>query len=147
MPTSNLRLDDHLPVPTAAPGDGAYVLDREWRLLDINEQGLRYLGVTRPEALGAMLWDLVPKLIGTECENHYRQAMDQRKVQEFVGPSAALPGAWLEARIFPIPQGLAVHLREVTERVELEQKLREREQLLSAIFSQATAGFAQVDLA
>jgi PAS domain S-box-containing protein len=121
-------------------------LDREWRLVDINNQGLRYLDVTRHQALGATLWELVPKLIGTECENHYRQAMERRTVQECVGPSAALPGAWLEARIFPIPRGLAVHLRDITERVELEQKLREREQLLSAIFSQATAGFAQVDL-
>jgi PAS domain S-box-containing protein len=85
-------------------------------------------------------------LVGTECEKHYRRAMESRTVEEFVGPSAAHEGRWLEVRVFPVPDGLAVHLRDITPRVQLEAKLRDRERLLSAIFGQASAGFAQVDL-
>jgi PAS domain S-box-containing protein len=146
MPTSHLKLDESLPVPTPAPTDGAYLLDRMWRIVDINDRALHYFGVGRSEAVGATLWSLVPGLIGTECEAHYRLAMESRTVQEFVGPSAALENCWLDVRVFPVRQGLAVHLRDITHRVELEAKLRDREQLLSAIFAQATAGFAQVDL-
>jgi PAS domain S-box-containing protein len=114
---------------------------------DINDVALRYLNVSRDRAVGTSLWALVPGLVGTECETHYRLAMDERTVQEFIGPSAARQGCWLEARIFPVQQGLAVHLRDITQRVELESTLREREQLLSGIFAQATAGLAQTDLA
>jgi PAS domain S-box-containing protein len=146
MPTSALHLDDHLPVPPAAPSDGAYVLDRAWRVTDINDAGLRYLAVTRERAIGATLWELVPGMIGTEYEGRYRRAMEDRTVQEFVGPSAASPGTWLETRLFPVAQGLAVHLRDITPRIELESKLKDRERLLSAIFAQATAGLAQTDL-
>ncbi|CAA9549510.1 MAG: Histidine kinase/response regulator hybrid protein [uncultured Sphingosinicella sp.] len=146
MPTSNLHLDDSLPVPTAAPNDGAYVLDRMWRILDINEPALHHLGVSRSQATGSTLWSLAPRLIGTDCERYYRSAMDSRTVQEFVGPSAADEGRWLDVRVFPVPEGLAVHLRDITHRVQLEAKLRDREQLLSAIFGQASAGLAQVDL-
>ncbi len=122
------------------------MLDRTWKIVDINQRALEYLGVDRSQALGATLWSLVPEIVGTECERHYRAAMEDRTVQEFVGPSAAKKGCWLDVRTFPVPQGLAVHLRDVTHRVELETKLKEREQLLSAIFSQATAGLAQVDM-
>jgi PAS domain S-box-containing protein len=146
MPTTHLHLDDSLPVPAPAPNDGVYVLDRVWRIVDINDQALQHLNVGRAEAVGATLWSLAPGLIGTDCESHYRLAMESRTVQEFVGPSAAKEGCWLDVRVFPVPQGLAVHLRDITTRVQLEAKLRDREQLLSAIFGQANAGFAQVDL-
>lgn len=146
MPTSHLHLDDSLPVPKPAPNDGAYVLDRTWRIIDINDHALDHLGVSRVKAIGATLWDLAPGLVGTECETHYRLAMESRTVEEFVGPSAAHPGRWLEVRVFPVSEGLAVHLRDITDRVQLQAKLRERERLLSAIFGQANAGFAQVDL-
>jgi PAS domain S-box-containing protein len=146
MPTSHLHLDDSLPVPTAAPNDGAYVLDRAWRIVDINDHALAHFAVGREAAIGATLWSLAPALVGTECERHYRFAMENRIVQECVGPSAATEGCWLDVRIFPVPQGLAVHLRDVTPRVQLEAKLREREQLLSAIFGQASAGLALADL-
>jgi PAS domain S-box-containing protein len=146
MPTSHLHLDDSLPVPKPAPNDGAYVLDRSWRIVDINEPALEQLGVSRSEAIGTTLWILAPGLVGTACETHYRLAMESRTVEEFVGPSAAHESRWLEVRAFPVPEGLAVHMRDVTHRVELEAKLRDREQLLSAIFGQAGAGFAQVDL-
>ena len=146
MPTSNLHLDSDLRVPTPAPTDGAYVLDRNWVVIDINDQGLHHLGTDRAGAVGSDMWSLLPGLIGTECEQHYRLAMEERTVQEFVGPSAALQGCWLEVRIFPVPQGLAVHLRDITARVKVEERLRDREQLLSAIFSQSATGLAQVDL-
>jgi PAS domain S-box-containing protein len=146
MPTSHLHLDDSLPVPKPAPNDGACVLDRPWRIVDINDHALDHLGVSRCEAIGATLWDLAPGLVGTECESRYRLAMDSRTVEEFVGPSAAHEGRWLDVRVFPVPEGLAVHLRDITHRVQLEAKLRDRERLLSAIFGQASAGFAQVDL-
>jgi PAS domain S-box-containing protein len=146
MPTSHLYLDDSLSVPKPAPNDGAYVLDRTWRIVDINDYALDHLGVSRSEAIGASLWSLALGLVGTECEKHYRRAMESRTVEEFVGPSAAHEGRWLEVRVFPVPDGLAVHLRDITPRVQLEAKLRDRERLLSAIFRQASAGFAQVDL-
>ncbi|HEV2568755.1 PAS domain S-box protein [Sphingomonas sp.] len=146
MPTSHLHLDASLPVPKPAPTDGAYVLDRSWRIVDINDHALDHLGVSRSEAIGATLWKLAPALVGTNCETHYREAMENRNVEEFVGPSAAHQGRWLEVRVFPVSEGLAVHLRDITKRVQLEAKLRDRERLLSAIFSQAGAGFAQVDL-
>jgi PAS domain-containing protein len=107
MPTSHLNLDASLPVPVPAPNDGAYVLDRMWRIVDINDQALQHLGVDRLEAVGATLWSLAPGLIGTECERHYHLAMESRTVQEFVGPSAAKEGCWLDVRVFPVPEGLA----------------------------------------
>ncbi len=99
MPTSHLHLDDSLPVPKTAPTDGAYVLDRSWRIVDINDCALDHLGVSRSEAVGATLWSLAPGLAGTECETHYRLAMESRTVEEFVGPSAAQPGRWLDVRV------------------------------------------------
>ena len=146
MPTSRLRLDSQLLVPELAPTDGAFVLDRDWRVIDLNECAAAHIGTSPQDAVGERLWDLVPDLIGTECEQNYRESMDRRVVKEFIGRSAAREDCWVESRTFPIPGGLAVHLRDVTERRQLEERLRSREELLSAFFNQSMAGFAQVDL-
>ena len=68
MPTSRLRLDSQLLVPELAPTDGAFVLDRDWRVIDLNDCAAAHMGTSPQDAVGQRLWDLVPDLIGTECE-------------------------------------------------------------------------------
>src|SRR4029453_7103169 len=43
------------------------------------------------------------------------------------GPSAILPGRWLERHIYPTDEGLAVFFRDITERQHAEDVLRRSE--------------------
>ncbi|MFN3943329.1 MAG: PAS domain-containing protein [Allosphingosinicella sp.] len=110
--------------PGAAPLDGFYRIDGSWRIVELNAIAAFYFATPESEAVGRTLWELAPGLLGTECETHYRQALADRTPTEFVGPSARHEGRWLEARIFPEHDGLAVYLRDVTERMTLEASLQ-----------------------
>jgi PAS domain S-box-containing protein len=114
--------------PLAGPMDGVFRLDSDWRFTFLNHAAVIYLG--GGEMLGRTLWEVVPGLIGTACEAEYRAAMAERRPHDIVGPAAAHPGRWVEARLFPVGEELEVHLRDVTERVEVEQQLRRSEERL-----------------
>ena len=127
-------------------GDGFWALDREWRLTYFNRAAELFFGQSRADVLGRSIWEVYPTLVGSEFERRYRRAMAERTAEEFEVPSGARPGCWLEVRAFPTPEGLGVSFRDVTSRRRAEQALIEREAHLAAIFGQATAGFAEVDL-
>ena len=127
-------------------GDGFWALDPEWRLTYFNRAAEVFFGQSRADVLGRPIWEVYPTLVGSEFERRYRRAMAERTTEEFEAPSGARPGCWLEVRAFPTPEGLGVSFRDVTSRRRAEQALIEREAHLAAIFGQATAGFAEVDL-
>ena len=132
------------PIAAARFGDGHYKLDRSWRVVEINDVALDYLGVDRETALASTLWELAPGLLGTECAWHYQAGM-AGEASEFVGPSVKRPGRWLEARMFPAADGLEVVLRDVTERVTFEEGLTRTTERLSRLLSAAPIGIIEVD--
>src|SRR5262249_42378504 len=127
----------------APPSDGALGVDRSWRITWINDVAADHLETSRADAIGASLWDLAPRLTGSAAEPEFRRAMDEGIACEFVQPSTMRSGQWVELRLFPSAEGLAIFLRNITRRMELETRLREREEQLSAVFSQSMAGLAQ----
>ena len=120
--------------------DGVVLFDKSWRIVYAN-QTARRLSHILPENLNrGTLWELYPEIIGTELERSYREAMElaeERKLDAFYyGPFQT----WFEARILPMPVGLAVHYRDVTEQRKQENTLRaseERYRLLTELHPQA----------
>lgn len=53
--------------------------------------------------------------------------------------------SWLEMRAFPVPEGIAVFWRDVSERKRAEQKLRESEARFRAVAEQTEVGIAMAD--
>jgi hypothetical protein len=54
--------------------DGLVILDRPWRLTDLNAHAAWSYGRLRSEVLGKCVWDLFPSLIGTEMARPIRRA-------------------------------------------------------------------------
>jgi len=104
--------------------DGFMGLDRQCRVTFVNEKGARDLGQTRQSMLGRVLWEIFPEAVGSEFENAYRQAMNERVAT--TAESYYLPlKAWFEARAYPSEDGISVFFRDVTDRKTVEQNLRE----------------------
>lgn len=119
-------------------GVGIGFLDRDWRFTYVNETGQRYLHNSAEALNGASLWDLYPEAWDTPFGEIYRQAMDERvavAARDFYPPFQR----WFEARAFPIEDGIAIQLLDVTEdqenRALLEAttaRLRAQAELLDA---------------
>ncbi|WP_262269814.1 PAS domain S-box protein [Microvirga yunnanensis] len=110
--------------------DEAFILlDREFRILQINTAGLRL--DTRPETeiIGRRHWEVWPGTEETPLGQFYKQAMagraPMRMENRYVWPDGR--EAWTEIRVYPGPDGLAVFYRDITERKIAEDRLHEAE--------------------
>ena len=96
------------------------ILDREWRYTFVNEPAARIFGRPRAELLGKRVWDLFPLIVGTDMKREMRRAANEQITCKFQGHDAAAE-RFYENRAFPTPEGgVAVYLRDVTERRQHE---------------------------
>jgi PAS domain S-box-containing protein len=116
--------------------DAFFTVDREWRFTYLNPEAERLLRQPRAQLQGRSLWQAFPDLVGTPSHAHYLRAMlDQAAVQleEYYEPF----DVWVHVKAYPSRQGLAVFMRDMTERVraqneilrlnaELEERVRQR---------------------
>ncbi|HEX8485304.1 hybrid sensor histidine kinase/response regulator [Sphingomonas sp.] len=110
--------------------EGFVLLDRNFRVLDINAEGMRL--ETRPRAaiIGLTHWEAWPGTQTSELGAFYRRVMQTGERGEiehhYVWPDGRR--AWMEVRAFPSGEGLALFYRDVTDRRLGDARLRESEE-------------------
>jgi PAS domain S-box-containing protein len=103
--------------------DAFYALDTSWRYVVFNRAAEDYFMVAKEKVLGRTYAELFPQGRGTEFETRMKAAMDDRASSTFEAPSAFRPDRVVELRITPMRDGgIAVSLRDITERKMAEQR-------------------------
>jgi PAS domain S-box-containing protein len=132
----------------ASMSDGFFTVDRDWRYTYMNERALEIHRHSMEELLGRRMLDVFPDIKGSAFHRCYLAAMDERR------PAAAEDfyadfDAWYEVRAYPIDEGIAVYVREVTERkrAELEREaliesLEAERRRLGLVMEQGSVGLA-----
>ena len=115
--------------PHSRTTDGYLHFDRDWRITfaQLNASPERAASI-----VGRTLWEVYPDVRGSEFEAHYRQAMAERKPCTFRAYYAP-QGLWLENRLFPAGDGLALVYRDLTWQHDLEHQLKERSRQQAAV--------------
>jgi len=103
--------------------DAFFALDRDWRFTYVNQRALDYYGKRRDELLGRSIWDLFPAAAGTQLQAQYEKVLRTQTSAAFELKSV-LTGRWVDLRVFPAGQGLAVYFRDVSDRRRAEEKLQ-----------------------
>ena len=116
-----------------AMGEGFIVMDEQFRVVEINAEGLRLDGRPQAELIGQTPWALWPALRGTAVEAAYRQvAADRVPVQLrhcYVGEGHDI---WAEIKAYPVAGGVAAFYRDVTAQVTAGDKLSRSEERFRA---------------
>ena len=103
-------------------GEAFGLLDRDFRILDVNAEAERLDGRPRERMIGRSHWELHPDSANAPVGRFLRETMAG-------GTPASLehhyrwPGGaetWLHLRAFPVPEGLALFYRDVTQRRRTE---------------------------
>lgn len=63
--------------------DQFFALDSDWRYTFANDRVLAVTGLTREQLLGHSVWELFPRVVGTDFEAKLREAANQRKPARF----------------------------------------------------------------
>ncbi|NMG22903.1 PAS domain S-box protein, partial [Brasilonema bromeliae] len=125
--------------------------DREWRYTYVNQEAARLLQKPPEELLGKQLWkDVYPELIGKTfyqeahraiCAPRSSEAIAQQVPIEFEEFCEVLH-RWLEIRMYPSSEGLAVYFRDVTERKKGKEELQQSEAKFRRLFESNLVGVA-----
>lgn len=108
--------------------EGFVIIDRHWTVTYMNTEGLRLSGRTASQAIGHHHWHVWSELVDSDPYLLYRRVMETRHPEtmefEFTYPDRHT--AWLELRAYPVmDNGMAVLIRDVTDKREAEAKLRD----------------------
>ena len=123
-------------------GEGFLLLDRMFRIQRINAEGLRLDRRGREEIVGRHVLDVWPEGENLPIWPAYRRAMRQRAAEQLVYHHvSAAHNYWLEVRIYPSTDGLAVFYRDVTSAKRADEALRASEAQFRA-FAQAIPNHA-----
>lgn len=97
-------------------------LDREGRVTFANPESERTLRRPGPELLGRALWESLDSSGESELHAKLIEALDNQTMLE-METFCTGPGCWLELRAYPFEDGLAVYLRDVTQRRQSQEQL------------------------
>jgi len=118
---ANARMENMLESLT----DAFCAVDFDWRITYVNGRALQLLAPlnkTREGLLGQRLWDEFEELSGSNLATELERAMSTRQTgsREFFYPRLAV---WIEARMYPSPDGLTLYFHDVTRRRADQQAL------------------------
>jgi PAS domain S-box-containing protein len=108
--------------------DAFVALDHDWRFTYLNTEAGSILGGPRDELLGKNIWQEFPALVGSPVQEELERAATREARTDFVAPYPEF-GRWLEVRAYPRSDGISIYFRDVTERRELEEQLRQAQKM------------------
>jgi len=141
---ASLQLDA-LAVLDAMP-DAFYALDPALRVLYLNRAAEQLWNVRSQDAIGRALAEVFPAFPGSEAHRAMQRALAERQPQqaEVITCARRLP---VELDISPAAWGLSVHVHDLTRRRQMEDRLRERDELLTLAEDSAGVGIWEIDVA
>jgi PAS domain S-box-containing protein len=140
------RAEQQVAMTLESVTDGFMRYDRDWRIVYVNAEAERINQLTRSEMLGQILWEVFPGVVGTKLESEFRRTVGEQVTVEFENYYAPF-GRWYSLKCYPTPDGgLTTYIRDITEKKQAEEQLRESEERFRGIFSQTVAGVAQTDM-
>ena len=99
-------------------------LGPDWRFRYVNAEAERLMNRPRDEMVGESLWEAFPGLSGSIVESTYRESVATGRPMVFETAHRNAPERWVEARVWPGPDGLAVYVLDVTDRRDAEESAR-----------------------
>ena len=112
--------------------DAIVALDRDWRLVYINQAAEKHFGVPRDQMLGKICWDLFPETAESAIGERYKQALAGMTPVEFEAISPVTKRV-VSQRLYPSGSGLTIYFRDVS----AERRTAERAERAMSLLADA----------
>ena len=105
--------------------DGLTVLDKDWTVSYISDQGARILGISPERLLGVNLWKAFPQAETTKFKPGFQYAVESGQTVHIEDYYPAPINKWIECHCYPSDDGLSVYFHDISERKRAEEQIRE----------------------
>ncbi len=112
--------------------DAIVALDRDWRLVYINQAAEKHFGVSRDQMLGKICWELFPDSAESSIAERYREALAGMTPVEFEALSP-ITKRTISQRVYPSGAGLTIYFRDVS----VERRTAERAERAMSLIADA----------
>ena len=104
--------------------EGFMLLDRDFRILEVNAEGARLEGRSRDDIVGQSQWEVWPAAEDSALGHHLKHAMSARTPFNLENRYTWSDGrdGWFDVQADPTGDGLAVFYRDITQRKRAEQR-------------------------
>ena len=130
--------------------DRIIALDRNMNYVYWNRKAEEYYGLAKEQVLGKNILEVFPAFLNDPTYNDFRQALRGQLVQTSYTPDPLGKREFFETYLIPVKNetdevsGVLWMVRDLTERVEAERKIKEQTELLQSVFDTAFTGIAVV---
>jgi PAS domain S-box-containing protein len=138
------RLNARLRSVTQSISDRFYLLDRDFRFLQVNEAAERVMAKSAQELVGRQVMEIYPEVKGSDFEQLLVEVRSTGKPvhrETFYAPE----GLWFDNSLYPHPEGILVLSRDVTETRKMQEDLARLNARLSNLLNSLTDGFLLLD--
>ena len=120
--------------------EGYLLVDRDFRILQINAEAARHFDGPAKDIVGAVAWRVLPDLIDERDLALLREAMSGRRsiAIDLHRPADGRDARWFELRAHPAGDGLALFHRDITDRKRAELSLQTLNETLESEVAQRT---------
>jgi PAS domain S-box-containing protein len=109
--------------------DGILLLDRNWRITYANPRARQISRLGDDDLHSKTHWELYPETVGTIVQETYERVMETREEGHLQAVFYAPFQVWLNVRVLPVEDGIALYYRDVTEQKQHESALIQSEKL------------------
>lgn len=109
--------------------DGFATFDRQWRYTYINDRLLKFLNLPREAVIGRYSWDVFPHQVGIDFYDRLNRAMNEQVEEQFEF-YYSVADCWVEHRVYPTTDGIAILMADISDRKRGELLLVEQKRLL-----------------
>jgi PAS domain-containing protein len=103
--------------------EGYYVLDNQWRFVEMNAVAERHFERPAAELLAKNIWEETGVQAGSELYDNFHKAAASHRPLRFEAQSTINPGYWAELHLCPRDSGLDVYFHDITDRKRAEKAL------------------------
>lgn len=112
--------------------DGAFVIDRKWRYVMVNDVSANELvKIPKEKLVGKKITEVFEGIEATSFFKTYKRVMESRIADTIVDSFVTGEGRerWYDVRVYPSPEGILCIARDITEHKQMEQELIRLERL------------------
>ncbi len=114
--------------------NGFATFDRQWRYTYVNNRLLDIFKLPRDRVLGRQAWDVFPHQVGIQFFDLLNRAMTEGREEQFEYYYEQV-NCWVEHRVYPTDDGLAILMADVSDRKRAELLSIEQTKLLELVAS------------